>query len=221
MSKNIIVFGIGNLSKVIYEYSLEMSDFNIEAFMVDDEYYNDEIFCSLPVLKSSMLNDELFVKSHSFLLCVGYKKMRNRKILFNKLLDKNCDLVNFIHPNSYICKTAIMGVNNIIFPGVVIENSVKIGDNNLFWSQTLIAHDVFMSSHNYIAAQVLIAGDSHIGNLCFFGNKSFLINSLNVADETYLVAGSGLFKNSLPSCMYWKNPAIMMGKHEENGIEIK
>jgi acetyltransferase-like isoleucine patch superfamily enzyme len=48
----------------------------------------------------------------------------------------------------------------------------------------------------------------------------FTIDGLTIEDETYLVAGSGLFKNTEKSTKYRGNPAIKIGSHETEGIKI-
>lgn len=220
MIEKVIIFGLGPLSKTIFSYSSEMSNIQIDGFMIDDEYYQDSSFCDLPVYKSSTLKNTSITKTHKFLLCIGYKHMRNRKQIFDRLQSQGCIFINFIHSTAHIPKSVVLGVNNIIFPQVGIEVNAHIGDNNIIWSQSLIGHNTIIKSHNYIAQQALIGGNSKMGNLCFFGNKTYTIDGLNIADETYLVAGCGLFTDTKAHCMYCKNPAIIKREHSENGIEI-
>ncbi len=217
--KPVIVFGISNFAKMLYIISKSINNVQVEAFLVDDEYYTDNEFCGLPVWRFSDLNHNM-IETYDFLICVGYKKMRSRKIIFDKLSEKGCNFINFIHPSVTILPEVNIGKNNILLANVTIENNVNIGDNNVFWSQSLIAHDSIVCNHNFFAPRTVIAGHCVIGNLCFFGVNSFIVDNIKVSDETYLIAGSGLFKNTELYTRYGGNPARKIDSHEKTGICI-
>ena len=41
MNKNLYIFGNGDMAEVVHYYFNNHSDFKIEAFVVDDEYFKD------------------------------------------------------------------------------------------------------------------------------------------------------------------------------------
>ena len=219
MNKPVVFFGVSDLAKMLYTLSQNMQDLNVVAFMADDDYCFDTEFCGLPVWKSSMINSDMTEK-YDFLLCVGYKNMRNRKMIFDKLLERGCRFINFIFPTVTILPAVQMGVNNIFLSNVTIENNVEIGSNNIFWSQSLVGHNAIIENHNFIGAKSLVGGNCTMGSLCFFGTLACTINDLTINDETFLIAGSVLFKNSKKYGKYFGNPAKVIDFHEENGICI-
>jgi acetyltransferase-like isoleucine patch superfamily enzyme len=220
MNKPVIFFGVSVFAKMLYTLSKDIKELKVKAFMADDEYCSEEIFCGLPVWKSSMIDSKI-VKQYVFLICVGYKNMRSRQTIYEKLLKKGCQFVNFIYPTVTILPEVQIGVNNIFLSDVTIENDVQIGNNNVFWTQTLICHNSIIGNHNFFAPGTIFAGNSMIGNLCFFGVASFAINNLRISDETYLIAGGGLFYDTEKSSKYQGNPAIKVGSHETTGIIIR
>jgi len=219
MNKPVIFFGISDLAKMLFTLSQNMKDLNVVAFMADDEYCSDTECCGLPVWKSSTINSEM-TEQYDFLVCVGYKNMRSRKIIYDKLQEKGCNFINFIYPTATILPEVQMGTNNIFLSNVTIENNVQIGNNNIFWSQTLICHHTVIGNHNFFAPRITCAGNCKIGDLCFFGVASFAINSLKISDETYLIAGGGLFKDTKKSTRYGGNPSKEIDSHEDKGICI-
>ena len=94
-------------------------------------------------------------------------------------------------------------------------------NNNVIWSQTLVGHDAVIRNHNYISAKVLVGGNCEVKDLSFLGNATAMINDLVLETETYLIAGSFLFNNTLKSCKYIGNPARKVGEHLEEGIKIE
>jgi len=219
MNKPVIFFGVSDFAKMLYIWSKDMKDLNVVAFMADDKYCFDSEFYGLPVWKSSILNSEI-IEQYDFLICVGYKNMRNRKLIYDKLSEQGCHFINFIYPDVTILPEVQMGVNNIVLSNVVIENNAQIRNNNIFWSQTGIGHNVQIGNHNFFAANTTLAGNCVIGDLCFLGVAAFTINNLTIRDETFLVAGSGLFTNTKKSAKYWGNPAKKIATHETTGIII-
>jgi len=220
--ENIIIFGLGPLSKTVYELAKHNhATQKICGFAADDEYCKDELFCGLKIFKLSELLHNNAFSQYKFILCIGYKSMRNRKLLFEKLSGYNFEFTNIIHPSVTIVGPLNIGVNNIIFPNVTVENNVTLGDNNIIWSQTLIGHDAVINNHNYIAAKVLFGGNCTMHDMCFIGNAVFMINDLEIKDETYIIAGSGLFNTTFEEGLkYYGNPAKRVGNHKETGIII-
>lgn len=215
MNKEILLFGIGPLAKTVLSLIKEIDSICVKGFVVDDEYFIDKEFLGFSVFKLSEVPIE-----NKIVVCIGYKNMRMRKEVYDKLKNKGFRFENIIHPTVYISENTIMGDNNIIFPNVCIEPNVKIGNNNIIWSQTLIGHDAIVYNHNYISAKVLIGGNSKVYDNSFLGNAVSTINDLIIETETYLVAGSFLFNNTQKFTKYFGNPARKIDTHQNSGILI-
>ncbi len=214
----VVIYGIGPFAKLLHYYLTNDSNYEVVAFCADEAYIKEKEFCGLPIVAFENVEDIYKPKEYKMLVAVGYSKMRNRKIMFEKAKSKNYVLINYIH-SSVINHDIKLGENNIILAGCVIEPNVEIGNNNVIWSMTLLGHDCKIENHNYISAKCLISGNSKIKNLCFIGNGSNMIDSLVIENETYLVAGTMLGNNSKLKGMYAGNPARLF-KINEDGIEI-
>lgn len=219
MNKPVVLFGVSDLAKMLYVLSKDMDNLNIVAFMADDEYCSASEFNGLPVWRSSTIDSKM-IEKYDFLICVGYKNMRSRQTIYDKLLKRGCQFINFIYPTVTILPEVKMGTNNILLSNVTIENNVQIGNNNIFWTQSLICHNAIIGNHNFFAPRTTFAGNCEIESLCFFGVSSFAINNLKINNETYLIAGSGLFNNTEKSTRYRGNPAKKIDTHEDKGICI-
>ena len=60
----------------------------------------------------------------------------------------------------------------------------------MFWHNVKIAHDDKIGSFNTFAQNTSVAGVVNIGNNCFFGNSSIILNRKNIADYTLVGAGA-------------------------------
>ncbi len=215
MIEEIYLFGIGPLAETVYYIAEEIKTIEIKGFVIDDEYYDNELFLNKPVLKLSHVD-----KNIKMISCIGYKNMRNRKKIYIRLKSIGIKFTNIIHPSVIMSKDISLGENNIILPQVCIEPKVIIGNNNVIWSQTLIGHNSIIENHNYLSAKVLFSGNTKMNELCFIGNGVSMIDNLLIMNESYVVAGSMLYRNTKPFSKYFGNPAKKIGNHEDEGVKI-
>lgn len=215
----VIIYGIGPFAELLYYYLKNDSSYEVVAFCAERAFIKEREFCYLPVLEFEDVEKTYSPNNYKMLVAVGYSKMRNRKLMFEKAKSKNYSLVNYIH-SSVISHNLKLGENNIILAGCVVEPNVEMGNNNIIWSMTLLGHHCNIGNHNYISAKCLIAGQVNIKDLCFVGNGVNMINGVMIENETYLVAGSNIRKNTKEYGMYIGNPAKFL-KLNQSGIVIK
>ncbi|MCX7063005.1 MAG: hypothetical protein NT024_00190 [Proteobacteria bacterium] len=209
------IFGANSLTKLLIEFFKDDGS-EVESVVVDDEHWTSESFHGVPRLRYSSVR-----RPTRILSAVGYKDMRARRRVFDRLTQDGHDISNYISPRADVSRSVQMGTGNIVMPGVVIEPLVRIGSGNLFWSKTLICHEVVVGNHNYIAANCVVGGHSHIGDLCFMGNSSTTIDGVALADETHTLPGSILFEDTEAHTKYLGAPARSIGFHKDTGILIQ
>ena len=140
MHNKIIIYGLGPFTKLMHYYFTKDSNLEVIGFCVDKKFLTTSIFCDLPVIPFEQVQDTWSYKNYSMFVAIGYKVMRNRKIMFDKAIEKGYDLINYISSHSIIYDDLIIGKNNVIMGLVNIEPSVTIGNNNIIWSDTLLVH---------------------------------------------------------------------------------
>ena len=52
-NKKVIIFGVSDFAKLIKHYFDIDTNYQIEAFCIDDDYKKEDTFCGLPVIKYS------------------------------------------------------------------------------------------------------------------------------------------------------------------------
>lgn len=220
MKKEIVIYGISSYAKLVKYFFEEVAQERVSAFTVDGVYLKSDFFLGVPTIDFDSVLLQFPPEKYNMFIAIGYKNIRNRELLFDKAKKCGYELVNFVSPDAVISKDVSLGENNIIFPNVTIEPFVNIGNNNVVWSDSLISHDVVIGNHNYISAKCLIAGNSRINNLCFMGNASALIDGIEISNETQIIAGSTVFRNTAAYGQYMGNPAKLINTHKEKGITI-
>lgn len=211
----VVIFGCSSYTKSIISLCKKIGGIELLAICVDDDYLNlfPKHFNGIEIIG---FNEALYKYSDAFyVIAIGYKKMRNRKRIYLKLIENNLELITLISPNAYV-STKSIGRGCIIFDGVVIENDSVIHDNVTIWSNVTICHDVNIDEHCFIAAGTTIGGFTKVGELSFVGFNSTLIDEVKVGNECLIGACSLINANIDDFSKCYGIPAKLVNK-----IDIK
>jgi len=219
--EKIIIYGKGDLAKLMLYYFHSDSFYEVVAFCVDDSFLDAESFCNLPLVSINKIKELYHPKKFKSFVAVGYSNMRNRVFMFDKIKSLGYECVNYISSKSLIDKSLSLGENNIILQGTIIEPFVTIRDNNIIWTSCVICHNTTIGSHNFIASQSLIGGFSVIKDNCFLGFNSTILQNVTIEDETLVGAKSLVLSNSEKFSKLIGIPAKKITNHFKEGIIIK
>jgi UDP-N-acetylbacillosamine N-acetyltransferase len=218
---NLVIFGAGDFARLVCHYCGDLRDVEVCAFTVHQKYIAEDSFCGKPVVPFEQMEKTFPPSSFKMFCAVGYRKMRDRKIVYDQILEKGYDCINIVHPQAVVSIDLIMGKNNIIMPAAHLEPFVKIGSNNIVWSDSLICHDSRIGDHNFIAAGSILGGGCNMENSCFIGFNTTIVQNRFIANETLTGANSLIFCDTEPCSKYFGVPAVKHGSHEQDGICIK
>jgi sugar O-acyltransferase (sialic acid O-acetyltransferase NeuD family) len=220
MSQKIVIYGISAFAEMMHYNFNQYSEYTVVAFCVDREYIQDKSFCGLPVIAFEEIEKDYPMDECKMFVAIGFSRMRNRKLLFDKAKHKGYSLVNYISPKAVIHDNLIIGENNVIQSSVDIDIFVTIGDNNVFWTSSVLGHNLVVGSHNYVSGNCGLGGNCTIGDACFIGNAAVMVNNITIANETYLVTGAVIVRSTEEACQYHGNPSKRVARHAGTGIII-
>lgn len=221
MSNKLIIYGAGPLAELMHYHFTHETDYEVVAFCLDTDYITQTSLCHLPIIPFETVQDTHPAATYQMFVAIGYSSIRNRALMFNKAKAKHYQLVNFISQTAHTRENLIIGENNIIQARVEIEPFAKIGNNNIFWTGSILGHHFTIGDHNYIAGNCGFGGYCTMGNLCFMGNAAVTANNITIADETYMVAGTVILKDTEAASRYHGNPSKLVSRHADTGILIK
>jgi len=221
MQKKVVIYGIGDLANHIFRLLKWYTPISVAAFTADGPFIRSKAFLDLPLVDFKTIEITHPPEDFDMLVLIGYRRMRDRKLLFDKAKAKGYGLVNYLAPGSHIAQDVVLGENNLIFPGATIDAFVEIGHDNIVRPNTLIGHNLIIGNHNYIAPGCSIGGFSRIHDLCYIGIGSTIIDHVILADETLIGAGSLVMKNTEPATLNFGRPAQKKGVHPDTGILVK
>jgi len=220
--KSVILYGTGNISKMIFYDSIGRTDFHIVGFTVDKIYLREGLFLGLPQIDFDLVAD-LYPPTDYDMLAVsgGYRSMRDREVMYSKAKNKGYTLRNYISQKADFSPEVTMGDNNIILSGSHVGIGGTMGNNNLIRQNVYLGHDFILGDNNVIAPGCNIGGKCKIGNTCYIGLGSTVLNGTTVAEETLIGAGSVVIKDTEPYSRNVGNPSRIIGYHREEGVKLK
>ncbi len=218
---DLVICGIGPFARLMRFYFSSDSGYRVVAFTADKDYIAGDSFSGLPVIPLERVAHSFPPECASMFVAIGYKRMRNRRLLFDRAKAMGYSLANYVSSAAVHYPGLKLGENNVLMANVVVEPFVSIGNNNVFWTGTLVCHDAFVGDHNYAAARCTVGGGCVVRDGCFLGNGSILIDHLELASETHLAPGAVVLRSTSEFRRYMGNPAREIGSHQEQGIVIE
>lgn len=219
MGKPVIVYGNRSLGRMLWMDSQYSNDFLIKAFIVDDEYLNDNrLFCGCPqVAFCEMLN--LYPPSeYDLIVCDGTNLIKKVEPLYLKVKDSGYTFRNYISPKSNVSDDCVMGINNIIFEQVYIGPNGFIGDNNLIRQQVYLGHDFKIGDHSIFNPGAKIGGYLVSESYVFVGLGAVVVDHIVLKEGSIIGAGSVVIKSTEVNSINVGNPSrnIKGGKHDSD-----
>lgn len=191
LNNKLIILGSGGHSKVVIEIIKQNLQYEIVGLI--DKNVGDKTL-DIPIIGND--NDlvgiyERGVKN-AFVAIGNNTVRRNLSILLKKI---GFNLINVISKNAIVSGSAKLGNGILLMPASIINSSSQIDDGCIINTNSSIDHDCIIGKYTHIAPGCAIAGNVRIGNNCFLGVGSKVINGIEIQDETIIGAGSTIIEN--------------------------
>jgi sugar O-acyltransferase (sialic acid O-acetyltransferase NeuD family) len=204
----------------VHDVGTEEGTLDVAAFAADEAFIESDSYHGRPLVPVGEVEKHYPPESHAMLTVIGYKRMRDRRSMFERARTLGYDLVNYISKYAIVYEPVEMGQNNIIFGGTYIGPNGCIGDNNVIRPNVYVGHDVKMEDHVFLGPGCTIGGNCFLGSLSYVGIGATVVDGIALAQETLVGAGGVLLQNSERYGTYVGVPARKITEHEQTGIEI-
>lgn len=211
MEKIIIIGGYGtalNIAEAIDD-SIRNFNFKYEILGFANDNPDLKLIGEYPIVSTVKEIANFYTYNDVKIIFGLYKPevMRERTILFKSLQIPVNSQINFIHPSSYISKSSIWGVGNVVLQNCTLQNQTNIGSNNIISSNVVIEHNTFVGNNTFIAAGAILGSNVIIENGCFVGLNTVVRENIRIKTNTFLGMGSLLLNNTNENEMWYGVPA--------------
>lgn len=189
------IVGAGDYGKQIHHWAEITGDYEIVGYF-DDYTQPNIIIKDKPILGKISTIEELFKLGifDQLFIAIGYKHSNFKQVLFQQLKNKIPFATIIVSP-TYIDPTARIGENVLIGPGCIIGEDCIIEDNTKISQGTSISHNSRIQAGTYISPSVNVAGFSNIGQCCFIGIGSTIIDNIIIGNNITIGASALVVKN--------------------------
>ncbi len=195
--KKVVIFGMGDLGKVVYFYLKNDSNNEVIAFTANEWAIKEKELFNLPVVPFEKIESVYPPSDYDMFIAVPYTKMNKiRERIFYEAKEKGYNFLTYINSKATTWGKIDVGENCFILENNVIQPFVKIGNNVIIWSGNHIGHHSIIGDHCFIASHVVISGKVTIEPNCFLGVNSTIRDGITIARECVVGAGSVILNNT-------------------------
>jgi len=212
----LVIFGAGDIARMAHHYFSNDSHEEIVAFTVDAAYRQAPNFLGLPLVDFDQVESLYPPSDHKMFIALSYARMNKvRAEKYFKAKEMGYQLASYISTHCTFLTREPLGENCFILEDNTIQPFVKIGNNVTLWSGNHVGHDSIIGDHCFISSHVVISGHVKVGAYCFLGVNATLRDSITVAPETLVGAGSIIMKNTVEKGVYIARRAELFKKRSD------
>lgn len=177
----VFIYGSQNYAKLVGEIAME-AGYSILGFLDDFSGVSERTYAHS---RARIIGEQIPV-----FLGIGYKDLRARAVLLEKLRQDNVNMPNLIHPRSYVHSSVVLGVGNVFMAGSFVDAFASLGNGNVLWPHAMISHDSRVGSNTFFSPKALACGFCNIGSNVFVGAGSIIVDHVTVPDDCFVKAAS-------------------------------
>jgi len=207
-NRRLLIIGAGGHGRVVYDVAKQTTNYQEIAFL-DDAF--DGSFEAGIIDKAS--NFPQYLDSSDFFVAIGAGKIR--KSYVSQLLEAKANLISIRHPSSALSKSVKIGRGVVVMAGVVVNCNAKIDDGVILNTCSSIDHDCAIGAYSHIAVGARLCGTVHIGEGCFIGANSTIVNNVSICDYCIIGAGGVVVKDIQEPGVYYGVPAVLHAQKQK------
>jgi sugar O-acyltransferase (sialic acid O-acetyltransferase NeuD family) len=201
--KKAFIFGTTDFAQVAVPYLRDDSDYDVQAFVVNESYITEREILGLPVVAFENVLATHPPREFVAFVGVGYSKVNAvRRKLYDSLKELGYTLPTYIHSTVHRWPETTFGEGSFIFENNVIQPFVSVGNNCVLWSGNHIGHHSKIGNHVFIASHAVVSGRCTIGDNCFVGVNATFRDGITVAPDCVIGAGAILLKDTVAAGVY-------------------
>ena len=201
------VFGVS-----VYDLAQNYCNWDVIGFFDDTLPIGTTIINDLVTLDP----EKVFSLKENINVVVAVSKPSLKEKLINNLVSKydNINFPTLISPNALVSKNAIIGSGCIISHIAIVSTGCVIADYTLVDVRATVGHGTQIGKYSTISASSHISGNILMGEKCFCGAMSFVMEKKKIGDDVVIAAGSMVFTNIPANVTVMGNPATILMKHK-------
>lgn len=211
------IFGAGGNARSIANIMSDL-DVGIASFVVDEPL--DQAILDTEVISFS----EFLTRTGeiSCVLSIGHNSMR--KNVYDRLIRGSSGRLSFptfIHPTSYVAKSASIGRGTVIYPNATVGPGSIVSEFVHLNTQSIVEHDCNVDSFASLAPGAIVGGNSVIGFETAILMNASVSNATSVGNGVVVGANSFVKVRTGDYELWVGNPAILKKQRDMHDDYMK
>jgi sugar O-acyltransferase (sialic acid O-acetyltransferase NeuD family) len=204
----IVVFGLGDLSRVAWYCLTHDSGHQVSAFTIDRGYLDRKEHMRLPVVAFEEVESVFPPDTYGMFVPIGPRVAnRLRAERYAQAKRKGYTCPTYLSSRASTWPDLQIGENTLIYEGSVIQPFSTIGNNVVVRQGVSISHDAKIGDHCFLASHVVLGGNVTLAERCFVGMNATIRDGVTVAEGCMIAAGSLVTTDTVANTVYAGNPA--------------
>ena len=195
--KPLIIVGAGGLGRevawLVTDINRQKPEWDLIGFVDDGVQGNTvEGYQVLGPVK------HLFEMSPDIWVVVAIADSKTRMKFIQQIQDQGRKLATLVHPSVSMSDYVKIGDGSIICSGAIITTNVSLGISNIINPGCFIGHDTKLQDFVSLMPASNLAGEVRVGEGCYFGLNSCVINRTSIGEWSVIGAGATVV-NDIPA----------------------
>ncbi|MFC1577305.1 transferase, partial [Candidatus Omnitrophota bacterium] len=134
--------------------------------------------------------------------------------LKGRLGEAGIQMVNLIHPNTYIAPSVKLGQGNFIKVGAIIDSNTCIGNCCIIDNNVIIAHDNIVEDSCHLAPGVTLGSGITIGKKTIIGIGASISTKVRIGKDVIVGVGSSVVQDVPDNSIVEGVPGKIIGKRK-------
>ena len=220
MRKNIVIFGSGVHSKVIFSEIIKIKKYNFLGFVDDFSQngqkiitYKGKSFFNLGKIKDVIKNNGKRRKLYG-IIGVGFNYIRKKIVNEVLKLDKTFKWESIISKDCILNGNINIGEGSLIMSGVVINTQTTIGNHCIINTSSSIGYENYFMDFSSCGPGVVTGGNVTLGENSYLGIGSIFKPGVKIGTNTVIGGNSFVNKKCLDNFLYFGVPVKQTRKRK-------
>lgn len=147
-----------------------------------------------------------------FYVCLGYKHLKVKKQVIDRLLELGRTVPHHVHPSAYVHPSVHIGSGSMIYPGCSIDRNAKIGNATWITNASVVAHDSTIGDACWLGATVTVSGHVTVGDSTFIASGTTIANDIAIGAHAIIGVATAVTKNVADHSSVIGNPMRILDR---------
>jgi sugar O-acyltransferase (sialic acid O-acetyltransferase NeuD family) len=203
MDKPVIVFGNGQMARMLHFYLTHDSEHTVAAFTVNRDHLREPSMLGLEVAPFESIEHTHPPDKYTMCIPISYRQINQmRAAKYHEAKARGYNLISYVSTRAITWPGLVIGDNCIILEGAVVQPSAQIGNDVFLGCGSIVSHDCVVGDHCFVAPGCVALGYVRIGRYCVLGANSTIRDGVTVAEECVIGAGVTIGRDTGPQEVY-------------------